>query len=91
MHAPDKNGGKRKPVVIFAPATLCVQWQTEMIDKLGLPCVRWETRKKIWVDRDEQEISAAGHEQITRCSCDNSECQETQTQQEKFIPVELAM
>ena len=63
----DRNGGKRKPVVIFAPATLCEQWQTEMIDKLGIPCARWETRKKVWVDHDEQEISAAGHEQITRC------------------------
>jgi superfamily II DNA or RNA helicase len=25
-------------VVIFAPATLCEQWQTEMLDKLGIPC-----------------------------------------------------
>ena len=63
----DRNGGRRKPVVIFAPATLCEQWQTEMIDKLGIPCARWETQKKIWVDHDEHKISAAGHEEITRC------------------------
>jgi hypothetical protein len=34
----ERNGRRRKPIVIFAPATLCEQWQTEMIDKLGIPC-----------------------------------------------------
>ena len=63
----DKDSGGQKPVVIFAPATLCEQWQTEMIDKLGIPCARWETQKKIWLDHDDREISAAGREQITRC------------------------
>jgi len=33
----DRENGNRKPVVIFSPATLCEQWQTEMIDKLGIP------------------------------------------------------
>ena len=46
----DKQQGVRKPVVIFAPATLCEQWQTEMIDKLGIPCARWHTQKKLWLD-----------------------------------------
>ena len=31
----DRENKKRKPVIIFAPATLCEQWQVEMIDKLG--------------------------------------------------------
>ena len=65
------GGAPRKarinPVVIFAPATLCEQWQTEMIDKLGIPCARWHTQKKVWLDVDERIISPAGREQIARC------------------------
>jgi len=63
----DRENGTRKPVVIFAPATLCEQWQTEMIDKLGIPCARWHTQKKVWLDVDERIISPAGREQIARC------------------------
>lgn len=53
--------------MIFAPAKLCEQWQTEMIDKLGIPCARWETQKKVWLDHDDRVISPAGREQIARC------------------------
>lgn len=63
----DKDSGGQRPVVIFAPATLCEQWQTEMIDKLGIPCARWETQKKVWLDHDDRVISPAGREQIARC------------------------
>lgn len=63
----DQQKGGQKPVVIFAPATLCEQWQTEMIDKLGIPCARWETQKKVWLDHEDRAISAAGREQIARC------------------------
>ena len=63
----DKERQSRKPIVIFAPATLCEQWQTELIDKLGIPCARWETQRKVWLDVDERTISAAGHEQIAKC------------------------
>ncbi len=63
----DRENGTRKPVVIFAPATLCQQWQTEMIDKLGIPCARWHTQKKVWLDHEERVISPAGREQIARC------------------------
>jgi PLD-like domain/SNF2-related domain len=65
----DKEHQSRKPVVIFAPATLCEQWQTELIDKLGIPCVRWETQRKVWLDVDERTISPAGREQIMREIC----------------------
>ncbi len=58
---------KRKPMIIFAPATLCEQWQTEMIDKLGIPCARWNTLKKTWVSPEGHIISAVGQEQIVRC------------------------
>lgn len=63
----DKEQKARKPVVIFAPATLCEQWQTEMIDKLGIPCARWQTQKKVWLDHEERTISPAGQEQIAKC------------------------
>jgi SNF2 family DNA or RNA helicase len=63
----EKVQNRRKPVIIFAPATLCEQWQTEMIDKLGIPCARWSTQKKVWWDYDERVISPAGQEQIVKC------------------------
>lgn len=63
----DRACRSRKPVVIFAPATLCEQWQTELIDKLGIPCARWETRRKFWLDADARAISPAGREQIAKC------------------------
>jgi SNF2 family DNA or RNA helicase len=63
----EKQQKKRKPIIIFAPATLCEQWQTEMIDKLGIPCARWNTQKKEWWDHDERTISANGQEQIAKC------------------------
>ena len=63
----DKEQTTCKPVVIFAPATLCEQWQTEMIDKLGIPCARWQTQKKVWLDHEERVISPVGREQIAKC------------------------
>ena len=63
----DKERQSRKPIVIFAPATLCEQWQTELIDKLGIPCARWETQSKVWLDIDGRTISPAGREQIAKC------------------------
>jgi SNF2 family DNA or RNA helicase len=63
----DRDDQARKPVVIFAPATLCQQWQTEMIDKLAIPCARWDTLRKVWLDQDERVISPVGREQIAKC------------------------
>jgi ERCC4-related helicase len=63
----DKEHQARKPVVIFAPATLCAQWQTELIDKLGIPSARWDTQSKEWLDVDERAISPTGREQIAKC------------------------
>ncbi len=63
----EKTGRRRKPIVIFAPATLCEQWQTEMIDKLGIPCARWHSSRKVWLDPEERAISPAGPEHIARC------------------------
>lgn len=63
----DKDNGSRRPVVIFAPATLTEQWQTEMLDKLGIPTARWDTVGKVWLDADERVLSPAGREQIAHC------------------------
>lgn len=63
----DLKKSGQKPTAIFAPATLCEQWQTEMIDKLGIPCARWDTQKKVWLDHEERPISPVGREQIARC------------------------
>lgn len=63
----DKNNGPRRPVVIFAPATLTEQWQTEMLDKLGIPTARWDTVGKVWLDADERILSPAGRERIAHC------------------------
>lgn len=59
--------GRSKPVIIFTPATLCEQWQTEMMDKLGVPCARWQTQQKVWLDDKERVISPAGPEHVTSC------------------------
>lgn len=61
------SGGPRRPIVIFAPATLTEQWQTEMLDKLGIPTARWDTVGKVWLDADERVLSPAGREQIAHC------------------------
>lgn len=63
----EKEQKRRKPVIIFAPATLCEQWQTELMDKLGIPCARWHTQKKEWWDDQSRAISPAGREQIAKC------------------------
>jgi superfamily II DNA or RNA helicase len=63
----EKEKRRRKPVIIFAPATLCEQWQTELMDKLGIPCARWDSFKKAWLNPDEHAISPAGAEHISAC------------------------
>lgn len=63
----DKENGPRRPVVIFAPATLTEQWQTELLDKLGIPTARWDTVGKAWLDTNERVLSPAGREQIASC------------------------
>jgi SNF2 family DNA or RNA helicase len=63
----DKEKGPRRPVVIFAPATLTEQWQTEMLDKLGIPTARWDSVGKVWLDADARVLSPAGREQIAHC------------------------
>lgn len=63
----DRDNRRRRPVLILAPATLCQQWQTEMMDKLGIPCARWHTLGKYWCDEQGRAISPSGRERIARC------------------------
>lgn len=58
---------RRRPIAIFAPATLTGQWQTELLDKLGLTCARWSSQKKVWLDPEERAISPTGPENVVRC------------------------
>src|SRR5262245_37660204 len=41
------------PVLILCPATLTLQWQVELKDKLGIPSAVWLSAKKVWVDEHE--------------------------------------
>ncbi|WP_273070518.1 phospholipase D-like domain-containing anti-phage protein [Marinobacter sp.] len=63
----EEQEGKARPTVIFAPATLCEQWQTELIDKLGIPTARWSTLHKGWLNSQGMLISGTGTHNITEC------------------------
>ncbi|MCX7715337.1 MAG: phospholipase D-like domain-containing protein, partial [Clostridia bacterium] len=55
------------PVLILCPATLTIQWQTELLDKLGIPSAVWLTNKKVWLDSYGHEIKTRGAEDIVNC------------------------
>ena len=54
------------PALILAPATLCEQWQTELIEKLGVPSARWISNKKAWADHRGHLIPSRP-EDVARC------------------------
>lgn len=55
------------PVLILCPATLGIQWQTELLDKLNVPTALWLSSKKMWRDPHGHLIRTRGAEDITRC------------------------
>lgn len=55
------------PVLILCPATLTLQWQVELADKLGVPSAIWSSAKKLWLDHRGHEIRVRGPEDIARC------------------------
>ena len=55
------------PVLILCPATLTLQWQVELADKLGIPSAVWSSGKKLWLDHRGHEIRVRGPEDIARC------------------------
>ncbi|MBP1994650.1 phospholipase D-like domain-containing anti-phage protein [Paenibacillus eucommiae] len=48
------------PVLILAPSTLTIQWQIEMMDKLGVPTAVWSSQKKVWLGVEGQVLSPRG-------------------------------
>ncbi|MDR6726140.1 SNF2 family DNA or RNA helicase [Paenibacillus amylolyticus] len=48
------------PVLILAPSTLTLQWQIEMLDKLGIPAAVWSSQKKVWLGVEGQILSPRG-------------------------------
>lgn len=55
------------PALILCPATLCVQWQVELWDKLGIPSAVWLSTKKAWLDHTGHIIRTRGPEDVGRC------------------------
>src|ERR1017187_745126 len=55
------------PVLILCPATLTLQWQVELKDRLGVPSAVWISNKKVWQDHNEHLIKTRGAEDIARC------------------------
>ena len=55
------------PVLILCPSTLTLQWQVELIDKLGIPSAVWSSIKKVWLDQNGHEIRTRGPEDVARC------------------------
>ena len=48
------------PVLILVPSTLTLQWQIEMMDKLGIPTAVWSSQKKVWLGVEGQILSPRG-------------------------------
>lgn len=55
------------PVLILCPSTLTMQWQVELMDKLGIPSAVWSSQKKVWIDPKGHIIKTRGPEDIARC------------------------
>jgi len=55
------------PVLILCPSTLTLQWQVELMDKLGIPSAVWSSTKKLWLDPRGHEIRTRGAEDVARC------------------------
>ena len=55
------------PVLILCPATLTLQWQTELKDRLGIPSAVWVSNHKHWLDTEGRKLMTRGAEDILRC------------------------
>lgn len=55
------------PVLILCPATLTLQWQVELKDRLGIPSAAWLSNRKEWLDPKGHLIKTRGPEDVTRC------------------------
>lgn len=48
------------PILILVPSTLTLQWQIEMMDKLGIPSAVWSSQRKVWLGAQGQILSPRG-------------------------------
>lgn len=55
------------PVLILCPSTLTLQWQVELLDKLGIPSAVWSSVRKDWIDPKGHIIKTRGPKDIVRC------------------------
>jgi SNF2 family DNA or RNA helicase len=55
------------PVLILCPSTLTLQWQVELIDKLGIPSAVWSSPRKCWIDPNGHLIKTRGVQDIINC------------------------
>jgi superfamily II DNA or RNA helicase len=56
------------PVLILVPATLKLQWQTELLDKLGINSAVWSSDRKAWLGTSGQLLSAKNNStEIQHC------------------------
>jgi hypothetical protein len=54
------------PVLILTPSTLTLQWQTELLDKLGIPSAVWSSQHKVWLGTEGQVLSPRGEGEFIR-------------------------
>ena len=54
-------------VLILCPATLGLQWQTELLDKLNVPAALWLSSKKMWLDPHGHLVRTRGPQDVGRC------------------------
>jgi superfamily II DNA or RNA helicase len=54
-------------VLILCPSTLVLQWQVELMDKLGVPSAVWSSTRKVWLDPRGHVIRTNGAQDVVRC------------------------
>jgi SNF2 family DNA or RNA helicase len=55
------------PVLILCPASLTLQWQVELWDRLGVPSAVWRSNEKQWLDFTGSLVGTNGPAEILRC------------------------
>lgn len=48
------------PVLMLTPSTLTMQWQIEILDKLGIPSAVWSSQAKVWIGPEGLNLQTLG-------------------------------